>query len=325
MDRNAKIPYKTIAKQILFCYTECQKGEERKGTSLMGVIVSVTNQKGGVGKTVTVSTLAAILTSWGRRVLAVDLDPQRNLDMSAGIDAAIPLEDKDTKSLLHVLEGKCSIEDAVYPCSLGDLVRASGLMTGWTGRKLITAKEYKTLPSEELNKIIGQRIAAGWGDNDAEILSDELAKVQSKYDYIFLDTNPSLQLLTTNALIACDYVLIPVFTEEASLSAVEELWDTICNINRLSPWKVREIAGILLTKYSPNRRISKAITPILEDMAQQMETIVFKQTIRQGASVSEYLSNHETLLSFDKTGPVTKDYLAFATEFETRIQELEGE
>jgi len=245
--------------------------------------------------------------------------------MSAGADAAIPLADKDTKSILHVLEGKCSIKDAIYPCSLGDLVRASGLMTGWTGRRLVSTAEYKSMPLDELNKLMGQRVTAGWGDNDAEILSDELAKVQAEYDYILLDTNPSLQLLTTNALVACNYVLIPVFAEETSLSAVEELWDTIRNINRMSPWKVREVAGLLLTKYSPNRKISKAVTPILEDMARQMETIVFKQTIRQSAAVSEYLSNHETLLSYDKSGSATKDYLEFAKEFEARIRELEGE
>ena len=104
----------------------------------MSVVISVTNQKGGVGKTVTVSTLASALTSRGFRVLAVDLDPQRNLDMVAGRGMAIPVEDTATKSVLDVLKGDCSMADAIVQSNLGDLVRASSRLSLGPGRHHIT-------------------------------------------------------------------------------------------------------------------------------------------------------------------------------------------
>lgn len=290
----------------------------------MGAIISVTNQKGGVGKTITVSTLAAILTRQGKKVLTIDLDPQRNLDMSAGKGVAIEPEDTETKCLLHVLRGSCTLEEAIYPCVLGDLVRASSLLTGWTGRKLITPDEYKSLSMEELHKLIGERFEAGWDSRDSEVLAAELNKIRDRYDYILLDTNPSLQLLTLNSLFAADYVLIPAFAEEASRSAIIELWDTISNINQSAPWKRLKVLGILMTRYVNRTRIAKRFVKTYMRMAAQMDTILFEQKIRQNVAVSEYLTNHENLLDFDPTGPVTADYLAFAKEFEARVEEMEA-
>lgn len=290
----------------------------------MGAVISVTNQKGGVGKTITVSTLASILTRQGKKVLSIDLDPQRNLDMSAGKGVAIEPEDTETKSLLHVLRGSCTLEDAVYPCVLGDLVRASSRLTGWTGRKLITPREFETLSMEQVYKLIGERFAAGWDNRDSEVLSAELEKIRDRYDYILLDTNPSLQLLTLNSLFAADYVLIPAFAEEASRSAIIELWDTITNINQNAPWKNLKVLGILLTRFAPRTRIAKRFIKTYTRMASQMDTILFQQKIRQNVAVSEYLTNHENLLDFDPNGAVTQDYIVFAEEFKARIEEMEA-
>ena len=209
----------------------------------MGVIISVTNQKGGVGKTVTVSSIASILTSQGYKVLVINLDPQRNLDMVAGKGIAIARSDTKSLSILNVLQGECHIADVIVPSNLGDLARASSFLSQWTGRRLISRDEYETLSKDEMFNLIEERHRAGWGANDADVLNQELKLIRNQYDYIIMDTNPSLTLLTLNSLYAADYVLIPAFTETASKDAILELWDTIQNVRYYNPDKKLQVLG----------------------------------------------------------------------------------
>ena len=289
----------------------------------MGIIISVTNQKGGVGKTVTVSSIASILTSQGYKVLVINLDPQRNLDMVAGRNIAIDRSDTETQNVLEVLQGKCGLNDVAIPSNLGMLVRASSFLSQWTGRKLISREEYERVPKEDLINLIEERYKAGWGANDAEVLNQELKKVKDQYDYILMDTNPSLTLLTLNSLFAADYVLIPAFTEAASRDAILELWDTIQNIRYYNPDKNLKVLGILITKYLPRTRIARKYINTYDKMAKQMGTVLFKTKIRQSVSVSEYMTNQEDLLRYDPDGNASTDYRAFVEEMKTLINELE--
>jgi chromosome partitioning protein len=289
----------------------------------MGVIVSVTNQKGGVGKTVTVSSLASALNSQGYKVLSVDLDPQRNLDMVAGKGMAIKVGDVTTKSVLNVLKGECSLEEIIVPSSIGDLARASNLLSQWAGQPLITRTEFEKLSQEECFATMSKRYKEGWGENDHRVLKMKLAPVKDKYDFILMDTNPSLTLLTVNSLFAADYVLIPAFAEAASREAIIELWDTIRGMKAFNPDMRLQVAGILVTKFNKRNRNANGYVRVFEKMAKSMGTIVFQQKIRQGVSVTEYLTPQMDLLSYDTTGISSVDYKQFAKEFLERIHTME--
>lgn len=290
----------------------------------MGVVISVTNQKGGVGKTVTVSSLASALTSQGYRVLLVDLDPQRNLDMVAGKGIAIKRNDTETKSILDVLKGTCSLQDILVSTNIGDLARASSQLSQWTGRHLASREEFRKLDQDQLYQLMNQRYQAGWGENDAEVLNKELSPLKDQYDYIIMDTNPSLTLLTLNSLYAADYVLIPAFTESASRDAITELWDTINGIKFYNPAKYLEIAGILITRFSPRSINAKRYVKFYRSLADKMGTILFEQKIRNSISVSEYMTSQQDLLRYDGKGNTAQDYLQFVEEFKQRIEELEA-
>lgn len=289
----------------------------------MGVIVSVTNQKGGVGKTVTVAALASALNSQGYKVLSVDLDPQRNLDMAAGKGIAIKVGDTTTKSVLDVLKGECSIDEVIVPSNIGDLARASNLLSQWAGQPLITRAEFESLSQEECFATMSKRYKEGWGENDYRVLKGKLASVKDNYDFILMDTNPSLTLLTINSLFAADYVLIPAFAEAASRDAIFELWDTIRGMKTFNPDMNLQIAGILITKFNKRNRIANRYIDVFEKMAKNMGTIVFQQKIRQGVSVTEYLTTQMDLLKYDTTGISSMDYKQFAEEFLERIHTLE--
>ncbi len=288
----------------------------------MGTIISVTNQKGGVGKTVTVSSIAAVLHEQGYRVLTINLDPQRNLDMTAGL--ALDREDSTTPSVLQVLLGECALKEAIVPSPLGDLLRASSFLSQWTGNKLLNRDEYATLGEADLLKLINERYHAGLGENDAAILSNVLKDVRDEYDFVLMDTNPSLTLLTLNALFAADYVLIPAFTEAASLDAIQELWDTIQNIRYYNPERKLEVIGILITRFQPRTTIARNFVEIYGELAARMNTIVFNQQIRQSIAVSEYMMFQENLISYNRRCPAAKDYLAFVEELKQRLMELGG-
>lgn len=290
----------------------------------MGVAISITNQKGGVGKTVTVSTMASALTMQGYKVLLINLDPQRNLDMVAGKGVAIRRGDTESLSVLNVLRGECSLEDAIVHTEIGDLVRASSMLSQWTGRHLISRDEFRDMDKDAVYSLMEQRYNDGWGERDAEVLAKELQSVKDKYDYILMDTNPSLTLLTLNSLYAAEYVLIPAFTEAASRDAITELWDTINGIKYFNPAKYLEIAGILITKYAVRSKNAKRYVGLYHKLAQKMGTILFETKIRNSVSVSEYMTAQVDLLHYDKSGNTAQDYLVFVEEFKARIKEMEA-
>lgn len=296
----------------------------------MGHVISITNQKGGVGKTLTATSLASILTSKGYNVLSIDLDPQCNFDQVAGGPGEIKQYDTTSLSILNVLNQECTIEDAIVETDIGKLVRATPNLSQWTGRPFFSRTEYdrcrnqKGLNSDEIVKIMDERFKSGWGATEHKTLDWELREVRDKYDYIILDTNPSLTLLTLNSLYTADYILIPVFPEEPSRKAVLELRDTINGLIASNHGEVTaQILGILITKYKHRTNVSKAYAAQYKRLAKSMGTILFETKIREGISAVEYTNKKRDLIRYAPNSPVAQDYRAFVDEFIMRISAME--
>lgn len=291
----------------------------------MGLVIATANQKGGVGKTITTTCMASLLTSQGRTVLTISLDPQRNFDMVAGEGVLIRRRDTESLSMLHVMRGSCTIEEAIVHTRLGDLVRASSQLYQWTGEQTISREEYlpirDNLPA--LQKLLDTRVLSG-GEN-MKVLDRLLDAVRSDYDYILIDTNPSLTLLTLNSLYASDYVLIPAFSETTSTEAITELYDTIQSIKYYNPGKYLEILGILMTRCDVRSIAFQRHVRIYTALAQRIGTILFETKIRRCARAADYVESGYDLIRYDPKGRATEDYKAFLAEFENLLEKKEQE
>lgn len=324
-------------------------------------VIAFANQKGGVGKTMTIAAVASILTEEKYKVLMIDLDPQRNLDMVAGDpgeELEIKRNDTESLSVLDVLKGNCSISDGIIPTSIGDLVRASNKLYGWTGNKVLPESDHTYLVQqivkgkqisadaeqctdvEELKalhrkidrifNVLGG-IATKGGTLDVEsilsksnpehlILENSLSEVKSQYDYILIDTNPTLSLLTLNALYASEYVVIPAFPESSAIEATLELFETIDQIKSSNPNRFLEPLGVLTTKHAPHRNKSKRNDLILKAVVEDMlGSYLFKTKIRESERASEYVEARLDVIRHDPQGKTAEDYRSFVKEMKLRI------
>lgn len=292
----------------------------------MGVVISVTNQKGGVGKTLTASSLASILTDKGYKILSIDMDPQSNFTAVAGGPGTIKLGDSSSLSILDVLKQECSIEEAIVKSNIGDLVRASPNLTQWTGRTLMSRRNFQELQEqgatpEDVYHLLEQRFNEGWGAVEHTTLDWALRKVRGEYDFIFLDTNPSLTLLTLNSLYTADYVIIPVFTEDTSRTALLDLKDTIDQMKMENSDMHAEIMGLLITKYKRRTILANSYMAEYDRLAKELGTTLFDTKIRDGLAAAEYTNHRVDLIHYDPKSPPAQDYKDFAEEFLGKIRE----
>lgn len=297
----------------------------------MGVVITFVNPKGGVGKSLTVSATASILTSMGKEVLVINLDPKTDVDMSAGKGVAIKRTDIETPSILHVLLGEKSLKEIIISTSIGDLARASSLLYRWTGSKIMTKEEFSEIPNtpegqKKLYDRLSQRFSGeSQATDDARIIERQLIELRKKYDYILIDTNPSITALTLNGLYAADYVVIPAFHEESSRQAVMELWDIIRYITYFDPSRYLKVAGILMTRVVQRSIASRVFERNYTSLAQQIGTVQFKTPIRQAVTATESITAQIDIMRYDPTGTVAVDYTKFVDELIKRISALEGE
>lgn len=291
----------------------------------MGLVIATANQKGGVGKTITTTCMASLLTTQGRKVLTISLDPQRNFDMVAGEGIIIRRRDTESISMLHVMRGLCTVKDAIVHTRLGDLVRASSQLYQWTGEQTISREEYlpirDNLPA--LQKMLDARVLNG-GEN-MKVLDKLLDPVRSQYNYILIDTNPSLTLLTLNSLYAADYVLIPAFSETTSTEAITELFDTIRSIQYFNPGKYLQILGILMTRCDVRSIAFQRHIRKYTVLAERIGTSLFETKIRRCARAADYVESGYDLIRYDPKGKATQDYIQFVAEFEKLLAEKEAE
>jgi chromosome partitioning protein len=242
-------------------------------------IVAFANQKGGVAKTTTTLNLAVALKERGFRVLAVDLDPQGNLTMSQGMNP-----DEIERSMFDVLVHKIPITDVLREAEVTIAVSSIDL----AGAELA------------LSSMIGRERA----------LEKALAPVKPDYDYVLIDTPPSLGILTINALVASDGVIVPVQCEYLSLRGLVQLQSTLGMIREhLNP--TVEIEGILPTMYDTRTLHSREAVEILEE---NFGDLVYKTRIRKTIRYAEAPVKGSSVLAYDPEGPAAEAYRELAKE-----------
>lgn len=240
-------------------------------------IITVVNQKGGVGKSTTAAALAGGLVFHGFRVLSVDLDAQGNLSHTM---RAVP-----GKGILPVLTQEISAAEAIQHTAFGDLLPASRNLAGADGIITETGKEYR--------------------------LKEALAGMD--YDYIIIDSPPALGIVTVNALTAAHGAIIPAQADIYSLQGVEQLAGTIEAVKKYcNPGLV--IEGILLTRYSPRSVLSREVRELMEQLAQRMGTRLYKTAIREAIAVKEAQISRKSLFEYAPSANVTEDYRTFLKE-----------
>lgn len=298
----------------------------------MGIVTTFTNQKGGCGKTVTISSVARCLYILKKaKILLIDLDPQRNLDMALGMQ--VPRTDTETPTLYHVLTGRASLKDVIVHGDFCDLAPASNQMYGWSIQSGLSKEEYLEHRNDPdwLLAALAERFSPEYEAQVSyrytHLIEEQVKTVIDDYDYVLIDTNPSLSLLTLNGINAARLpgsgLVIPCFCEESSREALAELRDTQMVLNANSDQPI-SIFGILLTKYEGKTRVAKRYERYFKHMAKSIGTIVFDQKIRSSVSVKEYVEAGMDLISYDPGCNASLDYMEFTKELLKRIEKLEG-
>jgi len=249
-------------------------------------IMSISNQKGGVGKTTTAVNLAAALAAYGKETLLVDCDPQANATTATGID-------KPTlgASLYHGLIGDESPHTLICDTEI---------------------KKLKILPSNV--DLIGFEVELMNAPHRERVLGDLLSKLESQFQYIIIDCPPSLSLLTLNALTAADSVLIPLQSEFFALEGLGQLLDTIKRV-KVSLNPSLRIEGILLTMYDKRTNLARQV---VEDAEKYFKEMIFKTKIPRNVKLAEAPSYGMPVISYDVRSPGASSYLALAKELLTR-------
>jgi len=245
----------------------------------MGRVLAFANQKGGVAKTTTTLNLGVAFVERGLKVLAVDLDPQGNLTMSQGLNP-----DSVDRSMFDVLVHRLPIQEVVHEAEIDVAVSSLDL----AGAELA------------LSSMIGRERA----------LEKALLPVKSDYDFILIDTPPSLGVLTVNALVAADGVIVPVQCEYLSLRGLVQLENTLTMIRENLNPNV-EIAGILPTMFDRRTLHSREAIEILEE---NFGDLVFKTRIRKTIRYAEAPVKGSSVLKYEPTGPAAAAYRELATE-----------
>lgn len=240
----------------------------------MTQIITVTNQKGGVGKTTLVSALVCGLHERGARVLGIDLDPQGNLGFTLGMDIG------DGYTVYDVLKGSRAIEQAIVRTEYGDILSSDILLSA--------AEVEFTAPRREF------------------MLSQHLDAVKDQYDFIIIDTPPSLNILTINAYVASTGIILPMEAEILSLVGISQIQEIIETVQKSFNPSLK-VLGILLNKYNFRLTLSRDVLDLAEQVAEQLNTQVFPVKVRRSVSVAMAPAYGQSVLSYKPDATAARD------------------
>lgn len=244
------------------------------------MIISINNQKGGIGKTTTVQSLGAGLVLKGYKVLVIDLDPQGNLTYTTGANG-------QENTIYEVLKGTASIDETIQAIGGLEIIPSNILLSGADIEFTFTGREH--------------------------LLKEAIGSLKTSYDYILIDTPPSLGILTVNALTISDKVIIPLTADIFSLQGLAQLHNTINRVRKYSNPSLK-VEGLLLTKFNERTILNREIKESIEETAKQFESKLFNATIRESVSMREAQAYQTSIFNYAPDSTPAKDYKELVEE-----------
>lgn len=248
----------------------------------MGRIIAVANQKGGVGKTTTATNLSACLAEKGKKVLAIDIDPQGNMSSALGID-------------------KNNVENTVYELFLGECTLEECLQSE-------VLEKLSVLPSNV--NLAGAEIELIGIEDKEFILKNHIEKVREEYDFVIIDCPPSLNTLTVNAMTTANTVLVPIQCEFFALEGLSQLIHTINLVReRLNP--TLEIEGVVFTMFDARTNLS---LQVVENVKENLNQTIYKSIIPRNVRLAEAPSHGKPIILYDSRSAGAEAYRELADE-----------
>lgn len=246
-------------------------------------VIAIANQKGGVGKTTTSQALCAGLAYKGYKVLGIDLDPQGNFSTACGA------ENYNIPTIYELMKGEASIVETIQNMKSGFDVIPSNIMLAGAEQELSqTGKEHR--------------------------LKEAIMPVLDNYDFIIIDTPPSLGVLTVNAFTFATDILIPTTAGIFATTGISQLNNTVKSVQKYCNPNVK-IKGILFTRFNPRANISKQIKELTAQLGEYISAPIYKTYIRSAVVVEEAQANKTDIFDYSDKSTVSEDYKAFIEEF----------